>query len=294
MPVDEPAGQSPGRGGAPLGIWLRSAATRLSAVSDTPRLDAELLAAHALGISREEMILALPRLDAPESAYALLARRLAHEPIAYITGLRDFWTLSLKVTRDVLVPRPDSETLIEAAMDLFGPERAPGRILDLGAGSGALLLAALDVWRAASGLGIDSSPAAVAIARENVALCRMAGRAEIRPGNWGEGLAERFDLILCNPPYISIGTMLPRDVLEHEPMSALFAGTDGLDDYRRLARQIGALLAPGGAAIFEIGFDQGESAGGLFRAAGFDVALRRDLAGRARALVVTAPVPSPA
>ncbi len=271
-----------------LADWLRAAATRLSAVSDTPRLDAELLAAHALAMNREEMILALPRLTAPDDAEALLARRLGHEPIAYITGERDFWTLSLRVTPDVLVPRPDSETLIDAAIAYFSQRSKPARILDLGTGSGALLLAALDIWREATGVGIDASPGAVAIAQENADRCGMAGRAQIQLGNWGEGLAGRFNLILCNPPYIRSDAMLPADVRDHEPASALFAGLDGLDAYRVLAAQLRSVLADGGAAIFEIGFDQGESAGVFFQDAGFAVALKRDLAGRARALVVTA------
>ncbi len=272
-----------------LADWLRAATVQLAPVSDTPRLDAELLAAHGLGLSREEIILALPRLDTPPDAEALLARRLAHEPLAYITGTRDFWTLSLRVTPDVLIPRPDSETLIEAAIDHFRDAIAPRRILDLGTGSGALLLAALDVWPDAAGLGVDASPAAVAVARGNAGLCGMAGRTAFQVGDWGEGIGDRFDLILCNPPYIASGAMLPADVRDHEPASALFAGVDGLDDYRRLAGQIGALLAENGVAIFEIGFDQAETAGALFRAAGFGVALRRDLAGRARALIVTSP-----
>ncbi len=149
-----------------LEAWLRNAAARLASVSDTPRLDAELLAAHAAGLSREEMILSLPRLPLPEDADILLLRRLASEPIAYITGIRDFWTLSLRVTPDVLVPRPDSETLIEAAIERFGGRAGPARILDLGTGSGALLLAALDVWRDATGLGIDASPAAITVERD--------------------------------------------------------------------------------------------------------------------------------
>ena len=270
-----------------LAGWLREATAKLGAVSDTPRLDAELLAAHALGMSREEMILAMPRLAVPEESEALLARRLAHEPIAYITGTRDFWTLSLKVAPGVLVPRPDSETLIEAAIAHFDGGRGPRRVLDLGTGSGALLLAALDVWREASGIGVDASPVAVEIARENAQRCGMAARAEIREGDWAEGIDERFDLILCNPPYIRVCAMLPREVRDHEPASALFAGEEGLDDYRRLAGQIGTRLAPGGAAIFEVGFDQEEAAGALFRDARFQVRARRDLGGRARALVVT-------
>lgn len=270
-----------------LDSWLRAATVQLGETSETPRLDAELLAAHMLGLSREELILTLPRLTAPENADILLARRLAHEPIAYITGMRDFWTLSLRVTPDVLVPRPDSETLIEAAMSWFGKTRAPRRILDLGTGSGALLLAALDEWREATGIGVDASTAAVAVARENAERCGMVDRAQIMTGDWGHGLAERFDLILCNPPYIAEGVMLSPDVRDHEPASALFAGPEGLDDYHILAGQLGALLSGEGVAIFEIGFDQAESAGSLFRAAGFAVSVAHDLGGRARALIVT-------
>jgi len=270
-----------------LADWLREAAGRLAGASETPRLDAELLAAHALGLSREELILGFHRFAVPDEAEALLARRLAREPVAYITGTRDFWTLSLRVTPAVLVPRPDSETLIEAAIEHFVGTQGPGRILDLGTGSGALLLAALDEWRGATGLGIDRSAEALAVACDNAKRCGMVGRATFQIGDWGAGLAERFDLILCNPPYIRSDALLPRDVAEHEPAGALFGGEDGLDAYRTLAEQLGGLLAPGGIALFEIGFDQGETAGALFRSAGFPVALRRDLAGRDRALVIT-------
>lgn len=264
------------------------ATARLASVSDTPRLDAELLAAHALGLSRQEMILALPRLAPPDGGEALIDRRLANEPLAYIIGTRDFWTLSLRVTPDVLIPRPDSETLIEAAIDFFGADRAPRRILDLGTGSGALLLASLDHWRAATGLGVDASPPAIALARENAQRCGAADRAQMRLGNWGAEIEEQFDLILCNPPYIALDAALPPDVREHEPAQALFAGPDGLSDYKRLAGQVGSLLAPGGVAVFEIGYDQAETAGALFREHGFAVALRRDLAGHARALIIAA------
>ncbi len=270
-----------------LAQWLRSATARLAAVSDTPRLDAELLAAHLLDLSRESLILALPRLATPEGLDALLARRLAHEPIAHITGLRDFWTLTLRVTRDTLVPRPDSETLIEAAIAHFAGRPGPRRILDLGTGSGALLLAALDVWRDATGLGVDLSAEALAVARENAGRAAMAGRADFRLGDWASGIDAQFDLVLCNPPYISQGTMLPPDVRDYEPASALFGGVDGLDAYRSLAEQLRPLLADGGIALFEIGFDQGESAGALFRSAGFLVRVMPDLAGRSRALAVT-------
>jgi len=273
-----------------LATSIRLAAERLSAASNTPRLDAELLAAHALGMTREDMILRMADLAPPAGLDALVTRRMAHEPMAQILGKRDFWTLTLKVTRDVLTPRPDSETLIEAAIDHFAAVgREPRRILDLGTGSGALLLAALDLWPGATGLGIDSSDAALAVARENAMATGIGARAQFRLGDWGKGLGERFDLILCNPPYIRADAMLPSDVADFEPAGTLFGGADGLDAYRTLSLQTADLLAPGGVALFEIGFDQGESAANLFRGAFLDVALRRDLAGNARCLIVTGP-----
>lgn len=281
------------RGHGPLESWLRRAMTRLAGVSGTPRLDAELLAAHALGTTREDMILRLPDLPLPAGLDDLLERRLRHEPIAQIIGYRDFWTLTLRVTRDVLCPRPESETLIEAAIDHFahpeGGDREPRRILDLGTGSGALLLAALDLWPGATGIGVDISEAALAIARENAEATGMADRAEFRLGDWATGIAERFDLVLCNPPYIREDAMLPSDVADFEPALALFGGSDGLDPYRVLSLRTADLLKPGGVALFEIGFDQGETAADLFRGAFLDVELRRDLSGNARCLVVTGP-----
>ncbi len=266
---------------------LRAAAARLVAVSDTPRLDAELLMAHAAGLSREELLLRLRNLEEPIGFAALIDRRMAHEPIAQIIGTRDFWTLTLAVTPDVLTPRPDSETLIEAAIAHFEGGEGPRRILDLGTGSGALLLAALSEWPEATGLGIDISAAALAVARGNGVRCGFAGRAEFRIGNWFEGMDERFDLVLANPPYIAEGTSLSRDVADYEPHLALFAGEDGLDAYRAMAPALGAVLAPRGLALFEIGFDQRESAARLFAEAGFAVHVRPDLAGHARCLNVT-------
>ncbi len=270
-----------------LATWLRAATDRLAVVSDTPRLDAELLAAHALGIERGDMLLRLRDLPVPESAEAMLERRLGHEPVAYITGWRDFWTLRLHVAPGVLIPRPDSETLIEAAIDHFAGGDGPRRVLDLGTGSGALLLAALAVWPGATGIGIDSSAEALRIAQGNARGCGLQDRAEFREGDWAEGLAERFDLILCNPPYVAQGETLAPGLIDHEPHAALFAGPDGLDAYRLLAGQMPRLLAPDGAALVEIGHDQGESAAQLFAAAGLSVAVRPDLGGRARCLVLT-------
>ena len=161
-------------------------------------------------------------------------------------------------------------------------------MLDLGVGSGALLLAALAEWPGATGLGVDRSPAAVHIAIGNAARLGLLGRAEIRQGDWGEGIDEHFDLLLCNPPYVEGHAALPPDVVRFEPSSALFAGPDGLDDYRRLAPQIGRLLMPGGLAAIEIGADQAEAVLALLAEAGLAGSVRQDLAGRDRAIVVAA------
>lgn len=262
-------------------MTLDEATACLAPVSDTPRLDAEILLAHALGISREELLFG--NYAIPDSFDALIARRLAHEPIAYITGARDFWTISLHVAPGVLIPRPDSETLIDAAVVHFG-KAGPRRVLDLGTGSGALLLAALDQWPGASGVGVDASDAALNIARAN-ADAIAPGRADIRTGGW-TGTGETFDLILCNPPYIATHETLPPDVADWEPMSALFAGDDGLNDYRTLATALAPQLAPGGIACVEIGHTQREAVTALFAAQGFSVDCRADLAGRDRCLIL--------
>ncbi|MDF0490620.1 peptide chain release factor N(5)-glutamine methyltransferase [Sphingomonas sp. H39-1-10] len=267
-------------------VALAEAARDLADVSATPRLDAELLMAHALGFTREAMLLNHLDAPAPDAFAPLLDRRLAHEPIAYITGTRAFWTIELAVGPGVLVPRADSETLIEAAIDHFGG-RAPARILDLGTGPGTLLLAALDHWPRARGLGVDASAQALDYARRNALGLGMADRVDFRLGDWAAGVDGTFDLILANPPYIGTHEPLPREVRDHEPGAALFAGEDGLDDYRVIVPQLAPLLAPGGAAILEIGATQADAVSELLVAAGFAVALRRDLAGHARALIAS-------
>ena len=265
---------------------LREAAARLAAVSDTPRLDAELLMAHALGVERQALLLDPARYAVPRDFEALVARRVAHEPVAYILGYRDFWTIRLKVGPGVLVPRPDSETLIEAAMAHFGAA-GPGQILDLGTGPGTLLYAAMSEWPEARGLGVDASDIALGYAADNAAALGLADRVELMAGNWAERVAGPFDLILCNPPYIADNEKLMPDVAGHEPGCALFAGADGLDDYRRIIPDLPRILAPGGIAILEIGPTQHISVGELAEAAGFKVACRQDLGGRDRALLLT-------
>ena len=264
---------------------LTAAAARFG-FSATPRLDAELLLAHALGVSRAALLLDLDRAVPPGFA-PLVERRAAQEPVAYITGTRGFWTVDLAVGPGVLIPRADSETLIEAAVAHFAGTPGPKRVLDLGTGPGTLLLAALDQWPAATGLGIDASDAALAYAERNAAALGMGGRASFRRGDWADGVAERFDLVLANPPYVASDEPLPREVCAFEPGSALFAGPEGLDAYRRLVSQLPALLAAGGVACIEIGHAQAAAVTELLAAHKLHVDLYQDLGGRDRCLVAT-------
>lgn len=216
---------------------------------------------------------------------ALLARRRACEPVAYITGTKEFWSLPLLVTPATLIPRPDSETLIEAARAALA-EAPPARILDLGTGSGALLLAALSIWPGASGLGIDCSADALAVARANAERLGLAPRAEFREGDWAEGLDDRFDLVLANPPYVAEGADLPPDVACFEPASALFAGSDGLADIGRIVPALPRLLGPRGIALVELDPAQVAAVTALAAGHGLEAAPCHDLAGRPRALLL--------
>ena len=264
---------------------LREAAAQLAATSDTARLDAELLMAHALGVSRTDLLLRHLRDQPPVSFRSVLERRLGQEPIAYILGNQPFFGLDLEVGPAVLIPRGDSETLIEAARTAR-KGRPPARILDLGTGSGALLLAALTLWPGAQGIGLERSAAAREIAVRNATRHGLAARAQVLAGDWTQaGWADgfgRFDLVLANPPYVEESADLAPSVRAHEPAEALFAGPDGLDDYRRLVPQVPGLLAPGGTALFEIGSTQGDAVTSLARTAGLAAKLHLDLANRPR------------
>ena len=267
---------------------LRDATAALAGISQTPRLDAELLLAHALGIDRSAMLLRQADLRVSDTFEALLTRRLADEPVAYITGVQAFWDLELRVTPDVLVPRADSETLLEAAIEWFGATDTPTRIADLGTGSGALLLAALSIFRSATGIGVDASAAALAVASGNADHLELADRARFQQRDWTKlhwtsGLG-RFDLLLCNPPYIEDSFILAPMVSAHEPHSALYAGSDGLDAYRILVPLLPQLLNPGAVAFFEIGYNQAEPVAKLGAEAGFYTELRHDLAGNPRVI----------
>jgi len=257
---------------------LRAASARID------RLDAEVLLAHMLGVDRGSLILNPDRNIDLEVYDFLVERRFSGEPVAYITGTREFWSLDLIVTPDVLIPRPDSETLIEAA--LANVVKPPGIILDLGTGSGALLLAALTEWPQARGLGVDASAPALAVAKRNAEQLGLAARADFCLGDWGLGLSDKFDLILSNPPYVEENAELSTDVRDYEPASALFAGADGLDDYRRLIPQLPGLLATDGLAVVEIGATQAGAVLALAAEAGLSGSVRRDLAGRDRCVIL--------
>ena len=265
---------------------LADAARQLSKTSDSARLDAELLMAEALHIDRDKLLLAPPSRAVPRRFWTMVERRAAGEPIAYITGRRAFWNIELHVGPGVLVPRPDSEVLIASAIEHFEAGSGPARILDLGTGPGTLLLAALDVWPSATGLGIDLSRRALSYAASNARRLGFEARLRLKLGDWAKGLDERFDLVLCNPPYVANDAPLGPGVREYEPNEALFAGKEGLDAYRVLAPQLPRLLAPGGLAAVEIGFDQAEAATALLGRGGLAASIAHDLAGRPRAVLL--------
>jgi release factor glutamine methyltransferase len=271
----------------PVHRALDEATHKLKSTSDSARLDAELLMAEALGIDRDRLLLNPPERKVPERFWTMIERRSAGEPVAYITGRRAFWEIELHVGPGVLVPRPDSEILISAALDHFSAH-APRRILDLGTGPGTLVLAALDLWREATGLGIDNSRRALSYAAANARRLGLEPRVELRLGDWAAGIDERFDLVLCNPPYVRDTDPLGPGVREFEPDEALFAGSDGLDSYRVLAGQVPRLLAPGGLAAIEIGADQADAVKALFDPSGLEARAADDLGGRPRALLLKA------
>jgi release factor glutamine methyltransferase len=266
---------------------LGDATGQLQKTSDTARLDAELLMAEALHIDRDKLILSPPDRKVPDRFWAMVERRLAGEPVAYITGRRAFWNIELHVGPGVLVPRPDSEVLIASALEHFEGSAGPKRILDLGTGPGTLLLAALDVWPDATGLGVDLSRRALSYASANARRLGFESRAKLMQGDWATGLAETFDLILCNPPYIAEGADLGAGVRDYEPDEALFAGREGLDAHRALAPQLPRLLNSGGLAAVEIGFDQADAVAPLLARDGLRAEIAKDLAGRPRAVLLT-------
>lgn len=271
----------------PIDRALADAARQLEAGSDTARLDSELLMAEALHIDRDRLLLSPPERQVPDRFWEMVKRRKAGEPVAYITGRRAFWNIELHVGPGVLVPRPDSEVLVASAIEHFEGSVGPARILDLGTGPGTLLLAALDVWPNATGLGVDVSRQAMSYAAANARRLGFEARVKFRLGDWADGIDEAFDLVLCNPPYVREDAMLGSGVREFEPDEALFAGTEGLDAYRILAPQLPRLLAKGGLAAVEIGHDQASAVAPLLARDGLSARVVQDFGGRDRAVLLT-------
>ncbi|MGQ0620791.1 MAG: peptide chain release factor N(5)-glutamine methyltransferase [Panacagrimonas sp.] len=278
-----------------VGECLRDASARLAPVSESARLDSELLLAQVLGCSRSGLFLReVEVLDAAVvgNFESLVERRARGEPVAYLAGKKGFWTLDLQVSPAVLVPRPETELLVEWALDLvdssFPRKRESSlRLADLGTGSGAIALALASELSRACVVATDAFGAALAIARLNAASSGIAN-VEFAEGRWFEALAGQdiacFDLILSNPPYVAENDPhLP--ALGFEPRDALVAGRDGLDDLRQIVRGASTWLKPRqGWLLVEHGYDQGAAVRELFRAAGFDeVQTRRDLNGQERA-----------
>lgn len=271
----------------------RLAEERLTAAGvDTPALDARLLLEHALGLDRSALVAGADDPvgeDAAARALELVRRREGREPVSRIVGERGFWSLDFTLAPDTLDPRPDTETVVEAVLDSLPDRAAPVRILDLGTGSGCILLSLLAELPAATGLGIDISAGAVAAATANAARNGLSGRARFQTGHWAGGLTERFDRVVSNPPYIPTATIagLEPEVRLHDPMRALDGGGDGLDAYRALAAQVPGLLVPGGLAAFEVGAGQDGDVAALMTAAGLALeGIHRDLGGVARCVCV--------
>ena len=263
-----------------------------AAALESPRLEARLLLAHVLACRAEDLLRDPRAAVAPALAsgfVALVQRRAAHEPLAYLTGEQEFWSLPFGVSPATLIPRADSETLVEAALEAFPERGAPLRVLDLGTGTGCLLLAVLHERPLAFGVGVDRVPAAAALAAGNAQRLGLAGRAHFLVADWAAPVAARFDLVLSNPPYIEAAAIpgLMPEVAGHEPASALDGGQDGLAAYRALCAQLPGLLAPEGLAVLELGLGQAAPVQALARAAGLvPSGLRQDLGGVPRALML--------
>jgi release factor glutamine methyltransferase len=268
--------------------WTRAKKELEAAGIAGPVIDARLLVEAAAEATRVDIVTDPHRALTAEQQARLedyLARRARREPVSHILGRKGFWKIMLQVTPDVLTPRPDTETVVEYVLRDF-PEHAPWHVLDLGVGSGAILLSILAERPAARGLGVDVSEEALAVARENTANLGLAGRTALMRGDWTWGLHDdSFDLVVSNPPYIAshvIETLEP-EVRDHEPRLALEGGVDGLDAYRTLAPEILRVLKPGGRFAVEIGYDQKQAVEALFRDAGAtEVITLRDLADRDR------------
>ena len=279
-----------------LTAWKGAQARLKAAGIDSPSIDARLLLEASTGAGRVDILTDPYRVvDADKIAAldAMIERRLKREPVSRILGKKGFWKIMLNVTPDVLSPRPDTETLLDVIVRAFPPQRA-FEMIDLGTGSGAILLATLMERAGARGVGTDISTEAIAVARENAANLDLNGRCTFIRTDWAAGFAEdSFDLVVSNPPYIPTGDIpgLDPEVREHDPHLALDGGPDGLQPYRDLAPEIARILRPEGVFAVEIGWDQGEAVKALFEAAGFTgVKVVKDLGDRDR-VVTNGPDP---
>ena len=269
---------------------IQTGARRLQAVADNPRLEARLLLGHALGVAQNELIRDPGRPVDASDFEALLRRRMSHEPLALILGQREFWSMPFQVSRSTLIPRPDSETLVEAAVTAFA-DRPPDTIIDLGTGTGCLLLALLSEFPGAYGIGIDVSPEAASLARGNAVQLGLSHRANFLVSNWTDAVADRFDLLVSNPPYIrrhDIADLMP-EVSRYEPALALDGGEDGCDAYRMIVPRIPLLLRQNGIAVLELGYGQATCVSDLAREAGLIVSFQLDLSQTPRAIVLRRP-----
>ena len=264
-----------------------------------PEADARVLVEAAAGVSgwvRRRDADAILDSAAAARLDGLLVRRLAREPVFRIVGRRAFWNLELEVTPAVLDPRPDTETIVTAALEALGARRdAPLRLLDLGVGSGAILLALLSELPRATGVGIDLSGAACEVARRNAQACGLADRAVMLEGDFAAHPGESFDLVVSNPPYVETAAVaeLDPEVRDHDPLLALDGGPDGLDAYRAICTGLRDRLGPGGIAVLEVGAGQAAAVAALLREAGLHVAgTRRDLGGHERAVISRRPADS--
>jgi release factor glutamine methyltransferase len=259
-----------------------------------PRLDVRLLLEHVLGAAEGTVLGQRDRplgADVEARLATLVARRIDREPLARILGTREFWSLPFRVNDHTLVPRPDSETLVEAALEHVAGRHGPLSVLDLGTGSGCLLLAVLSEVAAAHGVGVDIDGAALAVARDNAHALGLGERAHFVQGDWATALGARFDLVLANPPYIATADVdgLEPEVAAFDPRRALDGGSGGLDCYRALAPQLPALLAPAATAVIEVGAGQAAAVAIILDRHQLGVAaVRRDLAGVERCIVATA------
>ena len=279
--------------GFEIGTLLRAASARLEAAGiEAPTREARLLLAHATGLGATR-IMAYPEHAIDPAAASmfdrLVERRVQREPVSRILGTREFWSLDFIVTPATLDPRPDSETIVEAALDRIPDKNTAATIIDFGTGTGCLLLALLSERPRAFGIGVDRSEAAARVAADNARRLGFADRAQFLVGDWADALAGSVDLIVSNPPYIPAGEIagLEPEVRAHDPLTALVGGVDGLDPYRLLAPAVARLLRPGGAVVFEVGQGQADAVADLATAAGLVFAeQRRDLGGIARAIVL--------